>query len=229
MLDGISPNYIYQSTYDASKDREIKKELDKDAFMQLLVTELKYQDPTSPMDNKEFISQMSQLTSTEQIMNMSKAVQNMISSQSNLFRIQTTGMIGKNVVVANNVMKLSNGSTDYVNFAVDEESPVYVEVYDADNKLVVAQELGDLSAGVHSFLWNGKNQDGTAMEDGEYTFKIYRYNDNQKVELAGLDGGKVDAVQFLDNEYYVVINGQRYPISSIQEISDITDNESEDA
>ena len=29
MLDGISPNYIYQSTYDASKDREIKKELDR--------------------------------------------------------------------------------------------------------------------------------------------------------------------------------------------------------
>ena len=51
-----------------------RSSLDKDAFLRLLLTELKYQDPLNPTDDKAFIAQMAQFTSLEQMQNMSKVL-----------------------------------------------------------------------------------------------------------------------------------------------------------
>ena len=66
------------------------QDLGKDDFLNLLVTQLKYQDPMSPMEDKEFISQMAQFTSLEQMKNMNNAVQ----------ITQATSYIGKQVTWA---------------------------------------------------------------------------------------------------------------------------------
>lgn len=62
-------------------------ELGKDDFLKLLVTQLQSQDPLNPMDDKEFISQMAQFTSLEQMKNMNTSVQ----------ITQATSYIGKQV------------------------------------------------------------------------------------------------------------------------------------
>ena len=65
-------------------------ELGKDDFLQLLVTQLQHQDPLAPMEDKEFIAQMAQFTSLEQMKNMNNAVQ----------ITQATSYIGKQVTWA---------------------------------------------------------------------------------------------------------------------------------
>ena len=66
------------------------QDLRKDDFLKLLVTQLKYPDPMSPMEDKEFISQMAQFTSLEQMKNMNNSVQ----------ITQATSFIGKQVTWA---------------------------------------------------------------------------------------------------------------------------------
>lgn len=55
-----------------SNTKEFNNSLDKDAFLNLLVTQLRYQNPLEPMDDKEFISQMAQFSSLEQSQNTNK-------------------------------------------------------------------------------------------------------------------------------------------------------------
>jgi flagellar basal-body rod modification protein FlgD len=64
------PNYSTSNVKAAGADTD-KTALGKDAFLQLLVTQLKNQDPLQPQDNAAFITQMAQFTSVEQLMNMS--------------------------------------------------------------------------------------------------------------------------------------------------------------
>ena len=76
--------------------REIKKTLDRNDFLQILITQLTHQDPTEPLEDREFIAQMAQFSSLEQMMNMS---QEMLNVSGMLARSQAYSLLGKMVTV----------------------------------------------------------------------------------------------------------------------------------
>lgn len=97
----VTDNAITSDYYLSNKKTTTKQtgnsSLGKDTFLQLLVAQLQNQDPTSPMDDKQFISQMAQFSSLEQMQNVSKSIDSLseIAKQSQL--IQYNDFIGKSV------------------------------------------------------------------------------------------------------------------------------------
>lgn len=74
--------------------------LGKDDFLKLLVTQLRHQDPINPVDDKEFIAQLAQFSSLEQMQNLSSSINMMMESQQRLTALsQATAMIGKEVEI----------------------------------------------------------------------------------------------------------------------------------
>ncbi len=81
-----------------SGQRQAKQVLDKDDFLKLLITQLTNQDPTKPMEDREFIAQMAQFSALEQMVNMGEGmarVANLVG------RSQAYSLLGKTVTVAN--------------------------------------------------------------------------------------------------------------------------------
>ncbi|GAB3067320.1 flagellar hook assembly protein FlgD [Virgibacillus ainsalahensis] len=90
----IDPNlYLHNQT----TERTPSLELGKDAFLKILMTQIQNQDPTNPMDDREFISQMASFSSLEQVMNMSNSIDRLVQSQMVSPVIQYSHMIGKEV------------------------------------------------------------------------------------------------------------------------------------
>lgn len=95
----------------------VKKILGKDDFLKLMITQLKYQDPLEPTDNKEFIAQMAQFSSLEQMTNMSEGFKNLASMQESILResavAQAINIIGHSVTAVlpdgNNLTGMATG------------------------------------------------------------------------------------------------------------------------
>ena len=75
-----------------SLDAMQKSGMDKDAFFKLLVTELTYQNPMEPVDNKDFIAQLAQFSSLEEMQSMSKGFEDLAKNAQWTY---TSGLIGK--------------------------------------------------------------------------------------------------------------------------------------
>lgn len=97
--------------------------LDKDAFLQLLVAQMKYQDPLEPTDNTQYISQLATFSQLE-------ATQNV---QSSLSEMEANDLVGKQVILK--VTSSVTGETSYVSGRVDyvlhENGETYLSVNDA--------------------------------------------------------------------------------------------------
>lgn len=88
---------LYYSNYRKPTKQTGNSELGKDAFLQLLITQLQHQDPTNPMDDREFISQMAQFSSLEQMQNMTKAIESLLASQQQTQMMSYASFVGKEV------------------------------------------------------------------------------------------------------------------------------------
>lgn len=91
----------YEAMQAAKATPKANDSLDKDAFLQLLVTQMQYQDPLDPQDNAQYVAQLAQFSSLEQMTNVYKSVSDVAELVSNIDTSvlvgQLSGMIGKEV------------------------------------------------------------------------------------------------------------------------------------
>ena len=106
--------------------RPINNTLGKDDFLKLLITQMSHQDPTSPMENTEFIAQMAQFSSLEQITNMNQSFQQMNAV---LASNQATQVLGKTVEVDLNGASAS-GVVDAVTYGENPQVRIGNMFYD---------------------------------------------------------------------------------------------------
>ena len=101
-VNGVTYNSAAYAAQKATEAKtEIKNDLDKDAFIKLLVTQLQHQDPLEPQDNGEFIAQMAQFSSLEQMTNVATKLEDINNIVGNIDTSvlvgQLSGMIGKGI------------------------------------------------------------------------------------------------------------------------------------
>jgi len=202
-------NKVQDETNTSSSSKKNNSDLGKDAFLRLLVTQLQYQDPLDPMDNTEFVSQMAQFTSLEQMNNLNNTMTNS----------QAYSMIGRTVFaqVYNETKNTYEDITGTVDSVVVKSSGAFLKVGDKeipyedvkqvystdvntsiDRNLVVSQALSLV----------GKNIQAITFDDD--------LDPKEFIE------GKVDYVKFIDDTPVLSVNGKDVYTHEVISVSDNT-------
>ncbi|TMW73218.1 flagellar hook assembly protein FlgD [Alteribacter natronophilus] len=123
---------LYLDDYRKAKNEKPSGDLDKDAFLKILITQLQNQDPLNPMEDKEFIAQMAQFTSLEQLTNIGTSVEKMAGGTGTIS--DYAEMIGKRVEFEDE-SSLITGTVTSVTFK--EGTAAFI--IDGDKKISPAQ------------------------------------------------------------------------------------------
>ncbi len=107
--------------------RTVKKELDKDAFLQLLVFQLQNQDPMSPTDNTQMIAQLAQFSSLEQMNKLNTSFDTLSSNVDRLNFVSASSLVGKTVAGKDSEGTLTEGKVERV-YLDTESNSIYVLV-----------------------------------------------------------------------------------------------------
>lgn len=178
-------------------------------FLTLLVAQLKNQDPTNPMQNNELTTQLAQINTVSGIEKLNTTLGSISGQISGNQSIQASSLIGHGVMVPGKEILVGNdeGKVSTTPFGVELErtaDAVTATISDATGKVVRTIDLGGLTAGVHSFSWDGSLEDGTNAPDGAYTVAINAKNGGEQLVAQplrfamvngvtrGTDGAKLD-------------------------------------
>jgi flagellar basal-body rod modification protein FlgD len=159
-----------------------KNKMERDDYLNLLVTQLKYQDPTKPMEHYEMASQMAQFNTVEQLMGVNKLLTDMKKLQNDAKAEKLTQYLGKDIELQGNNIKLSpDGKANTVHFELPSNaSNVIVEIRNENSKVIKSMPMGSLQMGNNKVTWDGTNDKGAKQAGGNYTFSILASTEDGK-------------------------------------------------
>ena len=195
------------------------KSLGTDQFMSLLVAQIQHQDPFSPMDNQQFISQLAQFTSLEQLQGINtKLSDNMTVSQS-LNNTLLMSLVGRRATVPGDTLSVSGGTVASAKVQAGNGGTATVQVKNAAGN-VVATFNRDVNAGWNDLDWDGRLADGTLAADGNYSFSV-SIKDRGGADVASKTyvTDIVDSLRFENGLAIVTVAGKDYYVSDIAQVS----------
>lgn len=203
-----------------------KTQLGKDDFLQLLTKQLQYQDPLNPMDNTQFISQMAQFSSLEQLQNMNQSLGSKDTAtdqlQAAFLKGQAASLVGKQVEVATTEAVYDGVHTTSLSYQLKAGvSQAHLQIFDANNQLVRDIELSPRQS-YGKAKWNGKSADGVAVPPGAYRVVIAAQDANGQPMLGGevLTGMKVEAVRYQGQEPRLWANEREFSLDDLRAITE---------
>lgn len=215
-IGGVS-NMTYGAQASKAKGND---EMDKDAFLKLLVTQLQYQDPLEPTDNTEFVAQLAQFSSLEGINNLNSSMEGISKSVTGMQDISSAGLVGRVAKTAGSTFEFIGGMDSKFGFDLDSAaSSVKVSVADSKGSLVRSLDMGALSAGDHLIAWDGTDNDGVQLGEGAYTFKVTAVDQQDRTVMAApYTTGVITSVGFDAGASTLKVNGLPVSRNDIREI-----------
>lgn len=181
-------------------EQKYTKELGQDEFLELMMQQLKHQDPMKPMDNGEFLGQMAQFSTVAGIEAMEESMKDLAQTYSVGQTLQSAQLVGQEVLIESPSLTLDEDGTTGGRFDLGaSSSDVKLNILNASGAQVRQIDLGEFKAGRHDFTWDGNDGDGDRLPAGKYTANIVSGNGETYQSATVLSARIVDSVEFGSN------------------------------
>lgn len=145
----------------------------KTQFLQLLIAQLKNQDPLSPADTDQMTSQMMSLGQLEQLFDLNKGMTSLVNTQSSTAIATYSSMVGRQALSKGNVFQISADDKGSFNFNINEiPQTATVRVFDQYNNLVREAPVTIQGIGLQAIDFDGLDARSNQLPDGYYTYAV---------------------------------------------------------
>lgn len=159
------------------------EELGQQTFLNLLTTQLQNQDPMDPIKNEDFIAQLAQFSSLEQLMSIQGSLDAVYTGIAAMNNATMATLLGKDVVALGNAVSYpGEGEVDLHFEAAESFEGGTITIKDESGTVVYSGALDPGTAGENTFTWDGNDLYGQPVPDGVYTFDV---------SATGSEGGQV--------------------------------------
>jgi len=217
-ISGTQTDFLTQPD-NRSNDRS-KTDLDREAFLKLLVAQLKNQDPLEPMKDVEFISQLTQFSNLEQVMKTNTKLDELSMAAGAQASAQAINLVGRTVVVPGDRMTLpAEGDAEMKIHVPSSIVGGELEIFDEAGRPVRRIPLASSAPGIARAVWDGRNSDGERMPEGTYRVSGTGVSaSGSLVELAILAPARVDAVVWVEGVPQLRIFDRLVPLAQVLEV-----------
>ncbi|MCG6939205.1 MAG: flagellar hook assembly protein FlgD [Gammaproteobacteria bacterium] len=200
--------------------------LNQSDFIELLVAQVKNQDPTKPMDPGEFMSQLTQTSMVNGLTDLQTSFDSLATKLSSGQSLQAAGLVGKSVLLPGGQALLTAGSSINGQLNLEKQaSDVSLNIYNSRGEQIRALPLGGHNAGNLQFQWDGFADDGSAMPQGHYLVTAEALVDGKQQAVEVFLESRIDSIslnQSIDGQPSgTVLNlasGQAVPLSDVKQI-----------
>lgn len=196
-------------------------ELGRDEFLKLLVTKLANQDPLQPSQDTEFVAQLATFSSLEQLISLNQGLESLAAGQGELVNAQVLTLIGKEALVeGGGQVRIKNGQADPMVYSVPREAEsVSLTIKNADGETVRTLPLETSPNGRVDLDWDGTDEQGNALADGDYAVEIHATDANgEPMAIALFRSLPIDGVNFSEGGITLVSGDRILPFDAILEI-----------
>jgi flagellar basal-body rod modification protein FlgD len=191
-------------------------------FLTLLTSQLKNQDPTSPMDSSTFTQQLVEYSQVEQQIDTNTNLKSLITQGSTQLGAYATSYLGKAVSVTNGNASLTNGAASWTYSLGTTASSNTLTVTDANGNVVYSAN-GETGSGNHQFNWNGQDIHGNQLADGTYTLAVgAKASDGSAVTAQVASAGVVSEIDMTSGTPQLMVGGMEIGLGDIANIANAT-------
>jgi flagellar basal-body rod modification protein FlgD len=193
-------------------------------FLTLMLAQLQNQDPTSPVDSNEFLSQLASLSEVQGITQLNTSFTALSNSLASSQALQASSLLGHQALVASSTATLPTAGAS-ISGAVSvpqTSAQVVLNISNSAGVLVQSINLGAQSAGLANFTWNGQTSNGGAAPPGAYTLSAQVSGVASGTAVPTLVSGTVDSVTMGSGSTGLTLNISglgSVPFANVQQIS----------
>ena len=194
--------------------------LGEQEFLTLMMTQMKHQDPLSPMDSNQFMDQITQLNTVKQMMAANETLKQLMVGITSLNNESAVNLVGHEVVAYGDSFQHEVGSSEELVFELAAEAEsVVVTITDESGAVVETIDLGERGAGTHQVAWSGRAADGGRAPEGHYKYSVEALDENgQEVGVATFVTGLVEELRFVNGQPMLFIDGQEVGLGAISRV-----------
>jgi len=215
-IQSVSPTTHSDPSASAAKR---KTSLDQQDFLNLLITQLKNQNPLNPMDHYQMATQVVQFNSLESLHRIHQSIDLLGAYQSSMNALQAAGLIGKRVEIESQSLSIHGGKVSEGYYQLSKPGKVKIEIYNDQGELIRTLEKGGKDGAKQTFIWDGNSQSGIKQPDGKYAFRVSAVD--EKGNAVTVSHSRIDTVKGIHFEkgvIYLDLGSESIPLKDVKAI-----------